>query len=88
MSRVEISEISIMFKLENYFTFPACRDGKRISESSLLPGSCADHAMYMCMDRGCEDGPEGVEGWQGACCGGYAFEWIPNVPRPSEFLLT
>ncbi len=40
----------------------------------------------MCMDRGCEDAPGGVEGWKAACCGGYAFQWISSVPRPSQFL--
>ena len=41
----------------------------------MLDGTCSELATYLCIDRGCEDGPDGPGGWKAACCGGYAFEW-------------
>ena len=62
--------------------FSACRDGTKIYSGDLFEGKCGDQS-WNCIDRGCENGPEGEGGWGSACCGGYTFLWL-GTPRPSK----
>ncbi len=67
-----------------YHLFAACSDAARINPMDMLSGTCNEQAGFMCLDRGCEDPPEGgVPGWRSACCGGYAYEWAGG-PEPSK----
>ena len=84
---VNISFFAILQWSQHYIKmsiFTACRDGKKVNARDVFEQKCAEVASEYCIDRGCEDGPEGDGGWGSACCGGYPFQWVPGASRPSK----